>query len=213
MADTTCGICDEEIGELPRTELLCHHVTHTSCFLNRIRQTNYANQILLQCGICEEPFFEEQDNDSVQTDATNDTQRANTLYETNTNFRKDIKYYMHVKRALNKPHRNFRNLLAVKKAEVQDAYTLMKAQYEGLYNTKKDELTQSEEYRLYSKAQKKYLNTYASLRRKYNLTRAMFYSLRTRPGLKSISSHRWYYSFVRPGYMIRKALRLRLRAW
>lgn len=213
MADT-CGICNEDLGELPRTELLCHHICHTSCFLNTIQATNFYDQRFLACVVCEEPFFE-QDNDSVQTDETenSDAQRANTLYETNTNFRKDIKYYMYVKRALNRPHRNFRNLLAVKKAEVQDAYMLMKAQYEGLYNTKKDELTQSEEYKLYSQAQKKYLVTYSSLRRKYNVTRAMLYSLRTRPGLKSISSHRWYYSTVRPGYMIRKALRLRLRAW
>lgn len=208
MADT-CALCDTELADTPLTELNCHHTFHTTCLLNTIRGVHFTEWRLLQCSVCEEYIFEIEDHQSVSTDSGG----ADHLYNTNPNFRKDIKYYMHVKRALNKPHRNFKKLLAVKKAEVQDAYTLMKAQYEGIYNTKKDELTQSEEYRLYSKAQKKYLHTYASLRRKYNVTRAMLYSLRTRPGLKSISSHRWYYSFVRPGYMIRKALHLRLRAW
>jgi hypothetical protein len=121
---------------------------------------------------------------------------------------------MHLKRQMNKPFSEFKNLVATKKAEVANTYALMKAQYEGLYNTKKDEIMESEQYKMYTKAQKKYISSYSSLRRRYNLIGSSFSALSTKPGCRYIHQPLyWRYRSKQPSYLIRHALHLRLRAW
>ena len=211
----TCGFCEQEIGDVPKIELMCHHFFHTNCFL-----VNFGDQ----CAVCAEPFVQEaqeeeeeveeqEEADAVSVHSTHSGYtRIQNLYQTNATFRRDIKTYMHACRSVSKPQKEFKALLAVKKAELTPTYTLMKAQVEGLYNVKKDEVMNSEQYKAYKRADGRMTRYYSNLQRKYNIRNYQLSGLHHIPGLKRLQrSYRRYWNS--PARLIRRALRLRLPYW
>lgn len=217
MAET-CGYCQEEFGERPRVELLCHHFFHTQCMLDRLHLDDD-----LQCSHCHEFIYPNEangDNESVHSDHSNASNSAAgdrilNLYNTNRVFRRDIKTYAHALSSISKPKKELLKVIALKKAELAQPYALIKAQYEGLYNTKKDDIIQSEAYKAYRKADAKERRIYTSLQTKYRINKNHFPTLQTIPGLKRLrvtSRWRWRY-YNRPSSLIRRALRLRLPWW
>lgn len=229
MADL-CSICEEILGERPRTELLCHHFFHTECVLTNIANGHPDQMDLLRCVTCQEAIFnavedqeEEEDNTSVVSNNSSNhsyatgaaATRVLNLYNANRNFRRDIKTYAHAVSSMSKPRRELQKLIALKKAELAQPYALIKAQYEGLYNTKKDELAQSESYKTYRRTDARAQRLYTNLGTKYRINKNHFAVLQTLPGLKRLRSTcrwRWRY-YNRPSALIRRALRLRLPWW
>lgn len=206
MAD--CGLCNLALADLPQIQLPCTHRSHTHCFLANLEDTGPFNWRYLECVECHVALFPEPDHVSVASHNSEGT-RIENLLETNRTFKKDLKFYMHAKRSVSKPLLAFRRLVAAKKAEVAPVYAQIKAQYEGLSNTKKDELMASEEYKTYKRADARSYSLYRGLLRKYNLHRGFYHALRTKPGFKLLSPpSRWR---DRPSWIIRKALRLYLR--
>lgn len=216
----TCGFCENEIGDVPKIELLCHHFFHTNCFL-----VNFGDH----CAVCNEPYLQdgegleeeegEQDAMSVGSHASNATTGATgtrvlTLYNTNRAFRRDIKTYIEAARSISKPRKELQKLLGLKKAELAQPYALIKAQCEGLYNTKKEEIVQSEPYKSYKRADARSQRLYTQLGTKYRVYSYHFPALNALPGLKRLHRpNRWRY-YYRPSTLIRRALRLRLpRFW
>lgn len=213
----TCGFCQQEIGETPKIELLCHHFFHTNCFL-----VNFGDQ----CAVCEQPFLPQEHQEdheeinedheeqaSVHSDDSNlGYTRIRTLYDTNPRFRRDIKTYMHAQRSMNKPRKEFQALLATKKAELVAPYTLIKAQVEGLYSVKKDDIMNSEQYKAYKRADGRVTRYYSNLQRNYNIRSYQFTGLHHIPGLKRLQkpAHRYWST---PARLVRRALRLRLSYW
>jgi hypothetical protein len=204
-----CGICEHEIGEVPKIQLLCHHFFHTNCFLLSQGET---------CAVCEEPLLEEEGEDeeaddaqSVQNTPQTDQPFILNLYNTNRHFRRDIKTYAHAVSSINRHKREVQKLLAEKKAEVAEPYALLKAQYEGLYNTKKEEVVNSDAYKNYKKFDTRARRLYAGLETKYGVYSYQFPAFRNTPGLKRLRGPRHAYGGgSRPSSLIRCALRLRL---
>jgi hypothetical protein len=207
----TCGFCQDEIGDVPKIELLCHHFFHTNCFLLNMGD---------QCAVCEEPFLHDEEGQeeevevaSVHSDETTAApghQRVLNLYNTNRTFRRDIKTYQHAASSVNKPRNEFKKLVARKKAELAEPYALIKARYEGLYTTKKEEIVQSEVYKNYKKTDARMRRLYTKLTRDYRVYSYHFPTLQTLPGLKRLRKpNRWRY-YTRPLSILQRALRLRL---
>lgn len=213
MADL-CGLCEEAFGERPQTQLVCTHRFHTDCMFARIA----AEETLatLHCTTCENPMFpgeegeeeEEEDAESVHTEETIGARRTRvlTLYNTNRTFRRDMKTYVHAISSMSKPRNEFQALLRRTKAELKEPYALIKARYEGLYNTRKDQLIHSAEYIAYKKAFQRTQRLFSNLRTNYRVFSYHLPALTTVPGLKRLRGR----FGPRPFRLIQRALRLRL---
>jgi len=210
MAET-CGYCNEELGERPRIELLCHHIFHTHCVLHELHMDDD-----LRCTSCQEFLYpnEVEEEQVVVNDAGTyhaDETRLSNLYDTNEAFRKDIQKYVALVRASSKPRTAFRKLAATKKAELAPLWSQIKAQHEGHYNVKKEQLLQSDEYKAFRSSDARLNRMYSLLRQRYTVNGWALRSLAGKPGCRSIRSHlHWRNS---PRYIIRSALRLQLRRW
>ncbi len=216
-----CSICEEPLHQRPSTQLLCGHFYHTQCFLTNLAVAE--NMWDVHCGTChtgllpdfehehhedeEEEEQEEDENDDAGTYHAEET-RILQLYDTNEGFRKDIKKYIAAVRGTAKPRTALRKLIATKKTELAPTWAQIKAQYEGLYSIKKNELLNSQEYKAFRSANARVNRLFSILHEQYNITGWGIRILRTKPGCKSIRSH-WRYRDS-PRYIIRHGLRLRL---
>ena len=230
MADT-CWYCDTALEGRQTTQLLCNHTFHTECFFTDMRHLLTTHQRELHdihCVTCDAlPFVaqgdvqdvqeegdEEEDTVSVHSNQTTGAQgtRVLNLYTTNRVFRRDIKTYAHAVSSMSKPRKDLQKLIATKKTEVAEPYALIKAQYEGLYNTKKEEIVQSELYKTCKKGDARIQKLYTNLGTKYRVFGYHFPALSTVPGLKRLHRPHWRY-YNRASSLIRRALFLRLRCW
>lgn len=209
-----CPICEEVLGDRPRSELLCHHVYHSECLFRRIQ--NATDFFDVECVTCQELLLplnegleEEEDNQNAENESVQERDRIQNLWLTNERFRKHIRAYHKANREISKPKMAFAKLLAIKKAELLPRFTLLKAQYEGLAGVKKDEIKESQEYKTYRSTLTKSIGMFSRLRRDYEISQYHFRHLRGYPGLRLLGRgrNRWRST---PGYMIRRALRLRL---
>jgi hypothetical protein len=220
MEQPICNICEEVLGDRPRTELLCHHFCHSECLFTNVRLAIDFSDV--ECVTCRQPLLppveepegeeeeeaQQEDNASVENASVDSRTRIQTLWLTNDRFKASIKAYHKATRDASKPRVAFTKLLAQKKAELAPRFLLMKAQYEGLTGVKKDEIKESQEYKEYRKSLIKYTGIYTRLRQNY---RIHFYDLRYLRGFRGLRSLgrgrcRWRES---PSYMIRRAFRLR----
>jgi hypothetical protein len=211
-----CSVCEELLEGRPTTQLLCGHQYHTQCFLTNLAVAETMGDVhCVTCHVGLLPDFEDEEEEEEEQEENNDAgtyaaeeERLLNLYDTNETFRKDIKKYVLALRGAAKPRTAFRKLAATKKAELAPTWTLIKAQYEGLYNVKKDELLQSQEYKAFRSSDARITRLFTNLRQRYELTGWGIRALRVKPGCKSIHRHyRWRDS---PRYIMRRALRLRL---
>ena len=215
-----CSACEHPLEGRPITQLLCGHSYHTQCFFTNLAVAeNVWDTVCVTCHAALLPDFEHEhqdveeeeegqdDNDDANTYAAEE-ERILNLYDTNEAFRKDIKKYIVALRGAAKPRAALRKLVATKKAEVAPTWAQIKAQYEGLYNVKKDELLQSQEYKTFRSADARINRLFSILRERYNVTGYGIRCLRARPGCRSIRRHSpWRDS---PRYIMRHALRLHL---
>lgn len=189
-----CSLCDEPFGDRHICQLVCGHTYHTQCLMDE--------DAYFYCEVCGDPEEEVLNEDDAQTAA-----RLRTLWDTNEKFRKDIKAFQKVKRDLAAPKKAYQDFVAQKKAEVAPRWALLRAQYEGLYNTKQDEILESEQYKAYKAAYTKLTNAAGKLRARYEIHRWDFSSLRVLPGCKRLSYTPWL--IPRPQSLLWRALRLR----
>lgn len=218
-----CAICEHPFENQPQTELLCHHRYHTQCFLENVAVTLVGQHPhnRLQCVVCHGQLLEdfqqgdvdEEEEDQEEEDAqsvgsTTSHTRIVNLWNTNERFRKDIKSYQASCRALCRPLREFQALTRTKKQELAPRFALLKAQYEGLAGTKKDEIMQSPEYKAYKSAIAKQTRWITKLRDAYGVSGYTLRHLRGIRGLKSL--RRPSYWLFRPNSIIRRALLLRM---
>ena len=215
-----CPYCEEAIQEQDfKAQAPCGTLFHTPCFLYLRPQRNGHIE---QCEPCFALFYPddneeveeevvEEDNHSVQSNTVTVQHRIVNMWNTNEEFRKDIKSYQAAYRGVCQPLTDFRKLLRTKKEELKPRFTLIKAQYEGLSNLKKEEIKLSPEYKNYMKALSKETYYVHKLRRVHNVRRSDFYFLNHIQGLRRLRYHRSYWRSS-PQYMIRRTLRLNLRS-
>ncbi len=226
-----CSACEHPLQGRPITQLLCQHSYHTQClFTNLAVSKNVWDFVCVTCHERLLPDFvyehqdmeEEEDGEEEQeetgTVATNETTgaagtRVINLYNTNRVFRRDIKTYAHAFSSISRPKREFKALIKEKRTELNEPYALMKAQYEGLYNVRKQQLLESEAYKNYKRADARMRRLYTSLGQKYRVYSYHFHALSQFPGLKRLKGpSRWRY-YDRPNRLIHRGLRLRLPYW
>lgn len=197
----TCTVCQHPLNpDTPQTELLCHHKFHTTCLMDE------NNGFL--CSVCE-------DTDDVYFPNPADAPVAGReqvlkLYDDDARFRRQLKAYVDATKACAKPRKALANLAKQKKLQVAVRYAQIKAELEGLYETKKDEIIATEEYKAYKKANAKQTASYMRLRRDYaDYTRNLSH-LREKPGLKTLRPL-WAMHYHRPSTFIWRALRFQYR--
>ena len=215
--EPTCSVCEEALTNTPTTQLGCGHFYHTQCFLTNLAVAEDLHD--MECVVCHQGLFPDIEGEVEEDNNTHGTPqsaqiaetRISNLFDTNEAFRKDIQKYKHAVRGISKPKAAFKKLAAAKKAELTPIWTQIKHQYEGLYHTKKDELTQSQEYKAYKTADARVSRLWTNLRAKYNVNAWSLRGLRTKPGYKRLYRYNsWRDS---PPRVIRRALRLRLPWW
>jgi hypothetical protein len=224
-----CETCQTPLGDTPATQLLCGHRYHTQCFLHTL-EVAILNENPQQtfCAVCHTHFFfvnddqEEEEEEEVQYGPENnpetqtqdqpqrERQRVHTLWNTNPEFKKDLKTYMKSQRDMARPLRAFQTVLTTKKRELNEIYMPIKLRLEGIYNTKKDELMNTDECKAYRRALARCQRYYTLVHTKYTLTNSAFYYLREKRGCKRLKRyrHRWASA---PQWMIRRAIRFRFR--
>ncbi len=231
-----CESCQTPLDGQPVTQLLCGHRYHTLCFLQNL-EVAIAGEIIeqIQCDACHQYLlFQDQEGDAEdveqqeeeqygpennpdlpeqpQTPIQTERQRIHALWDSNKEFKKDLKTYMKAEREISKPRLAFQKLLAAKKTELKQVYLPIKLRLEGIYNTKKDELMESNECKAYRKASARSQRYYSIIHNKYNLPNSAFRYLREKRGCKRL--HRPYRRWCStPQYMIRRAIRFRFRYW
>lgn len=190
-----------------KCQLQCRHSFHTNCLLRHFSRYD-AN-----CPTCHAEIFAfaDDDNESVDSEFTSDERnliRFNAIYDTNEGFRKDAKKYMETYRATSKSYTSFTRVLKAKKNELLPQYTQIKGQVKQLFQTKKNEIMNTTEYKAYKSAQAKNTRFFRYLQKEYDLPRRWLNILRTKPGYRSVRRpFSWRHS---PTSTINRALRLRL---
>ncbi len=195
-----CWRCHEPLLENePQTELPCHHFLHTNCFVQIVHYNLWRN-----CPICNEVFNaieeEEEEVDNVVSEET----RIQNLYNTNTRFKELAKKLVKQKSLTSRSRTKVCQLVRTKKNEIRNQLLLIKAQLQGITETKKSEVSNSQEYKDYIKSQRGYTMVENKLRQDFNCSpKLIARALREKPGFKRFNPRRWwrdrpYYMFQRP---------------
>lgn len=195
-----CWRCHEPLLENePQTELPCHHFLHTTCFVQIIHYDIWRN-----CPICNEAFNVLEDHEAPAENQVSEETRIQNLYNSNVRFKEAAKKLVKQKNMANRNRTKVVNLVKQKKNEVRDQLLLIKAQLEGITETKKQEVFNSQEYKNYIKFQRSYTALENKLRTDYNCSaKLLARALYEKPGFKRFNprtrwSHRSYYLFQRP---------------
>lgn len=193
-----CWRCQEPLLETqPQTELPCHHFLHTACLINIVHY-NFFNH----CALCNTIFFEHEDEDAPNE--VSEETRIQNLYNTDIKFKKAAKKLAKQKAISRRNRTKVVSLVKQKKGEIRNQLLLLKAQVEGLTNTKKQEVFDSQEYKDYIKSQRTYTALENRIRRDYTCSpRLLQRALQEKPGFKRFNpKSRWrdrsYYLFQRP---------------
>lgn len=201
MADL-CLLCEHPLlHETPQTELPCHHTFHTTCLMDE----NDG----FHCATCEN------DDDFYQAPAlipSPGREQILKLYDDDERFRKQLKAYVEATKECAKPRKALADLAKQKKLQVSVRYAQIRAELEALYETKKDEIVSSEEYKAYKKVSAKQQASYSKLRTNYGEYIYSLSHLREKPCLKTLRSI-WQTNCWRPSTFIHRALRFRYRRY
>jgi hypothetical protein len=188
-----CSICEETLNNLPCTELLCHHKYHTECFLTNVA-TGIHSFHNIQCVICHEgllPIDDEVEPNDPATVHMSDAQMLNA-FDTNEQFRQDLKAYVKATEASSKPRKAFQKLITTKKNELKELATPLLNQVKAMYAAKRDELLASEQFKDFKKVEAKWRRLYSTLRTLYQVDRYSIRALRVRPGMHHLHAPPWY---------------------
>jgi hypothetical protein len=205
-----CILCLHDLGEdRPKSELLCHHSFHTECLLTRIAQNFY------RCPTCDQRYlqrnlFQDYDDDDPAHDIQQQTEseRINTLFDTNPNFRKDIKLYRKKVVEASKSRRIFERYVRVKKELLKSFVEPLERQIQEYRNTKIEEIKNSQEYKTFVTKDRAVKAFFAKFPRTYRMD--SFWYLRNKRGCKNLSTYRYRRS---PQSLLRRNMRVRMFFW
>jgi hypothetical protein len=206
-----CSFCDAELQQTDvKLELPCHRFFHTTCAMNVIHNNwNFFRDHFDECDICQAVFpYDQQhihmhqnqdaasDHGSVASEQPVRT-RIRNLFETNQQFRKKTKDLVKQLRVVKKSRTAVQKLNQAKKGEIRNQLLLLRAQLQGLVETKKGEVQESTEYKDFLKAKRKYTALLNTLYRDYQCSESNVRNyLQDKPGLRRFDGlrRRWGYS-------------------
>jgi len=214
--ETVCILCEEPLEGQPQMELLCHHRYHTQCFLTNVATAIHGGQDNLQCVVCHQHLFEQEEEENIyeedeqtenETAVDSERTRIFQLWDTNAEFRADIKKYQQALRRSSQSFKTFKELLREKKTELNTIYLPIKLHIEGLYSVHKEQIKQSQAHKDYSSALRKSVRYYTNLQQKYNMNSWSLSILREKRGCKRLQRP-YHRCRSRPSWLIRRAIRL-----
>ena len=190
-----CNICEEALNNLPCTELLCHHKYHTQCFLTNVA-TGIHNIDMIQCVVCHMSLFPEEDEDEPIQQAEGAAYlgeaEIQTLFDTNEQFRQDLKIYVKTSEASSKPRRTFQRFLVVKKRELKEECNPLFQQLKTFYTAKKEQIVESNEFKEFKKTESKWRRSYKYVKQTYGVDSYNLQFLRSKPGMRRLHAPPWY---------------------
>jgi hypothetical protein len=186
---TICWRCNEEMHEdQQKIQLLCQHSMHTNCFL-QIVHLNYP------CPHCNEPInpndvdHEEHQEHQEQTEES----RIQTLYENDNAFQTLAKTIVKKRLIASRKEKELTRFIKMKKGEIRNQLLAIKAQLEGLTETKKREIRESNLYKECVSAKRGYSLLTGKLRETYECSeRKMARALRNKPGFRRFTPLRYH---------------------
>jgi hypothetical protein len=186
-----CWRCNEEMREdQPKIQLLCQHSMHTNCFL-QILHLNYP------CPFCNEPMNPNEVVHEEQQEQTEES-RIQTLYENDNAFQTLAKNIVKKRLIASRKERELGQFIKMKKGEIRNQLLAIKAQLEGLTETKKREIRESNIFKESASAKRAYSVLLGKLRETYNCSeRKMARVLRNKPGFRRFHPLRHYRRYRR----------------
>lgn len=210
--NTQCPQCNEEFeDDQPQSELPCHHRYHTACFLQAMNAFPHDGINQRQCRLCQEPFGQINEEDTFMNQQI---QRLRNQWDTNAEFRKDIKNFIKLQRNADKAQRELKLFVLGKKAERSDLLESLKQQLQAVCDLVKDDIKSSDTYKESRKAQMKASTTYRRLIEKHNIQDGRWLlrrALEGRPGLRRWPRSRYRYFGGELRYILRRMLNLRIK--
>lgn len=186
-----CGICLENLAGEPQIELPCHHFYHTECFLDRRNSP---------CLLCNQVAQETRIEETIEENT-----RVCNLFDTDEKVRTLLKNYKVSYSEMNRYRSKVTSLLQRKKEDMDNVVKPLLDQIKRYHQQKKQEVLQSQEYKIYKSKQLRCRNFQHRLRREYRITSYSFQFLRVKRGMKSL--RRIPYS-ADCAYMVRRKLRV-----
>jgi uncharacterized protein YfcZ (UPF0381/DUF406 family) len=167
-----CGLCLEEMGQVPHVELLCNHFFHTECFLER--ENN-------DCVVCNQTEVE---HDTIQEE--DESARISRLYDSDRKLQTLLKNYKTSCSELSKVRRPLTHLIQRKKEDLHGVVDTLLEQIKTCHAQKKQEVLNSQEYKTYHSKYLRCYNLKNKLYRDYDITTYSFQYLRTKKGMKNL---------------------------
>lgn len=189
-----CCRCDAPIQvNQPQIQLLCHHPMHTNCFFE-IGHMNFPCPQCRQPVNPYEPLFQEQQMEERQEqERQTEEQRVQGLYTTNEAFQKLAKKIVKKRSIAIQKDKILRSFIKTKKSEIRNQLLAIRAQLEGLTETKKREIRESNQYKESMAANRGYSLLTNKLQATYDCSeRKLARSLREKPGFRRFQPLRRY---------------------
>ena len=167
-------------------ELLCHHRLHTACFF-QIAHLDYI------CPHCNEPINPNMPLLNNNNESDVEGARIRTLYETNETFKTLVQKLSKKRRLVSKTQTAYTKLIKTKKQEIKNQLLAIKAQLEGLTETKKSEIRESDTYKEWMSANRGYSCLVNKMRGEYNCSeRKLGRALKEKTGFRRFTPYRYH---------------------
>lgn len=202
---TQCTFCQVELLETDvKSEMPCHRFFHTACLVNLWFDEDWNH--FDDCAICQ-PLLGghghgqnqndfQQNYDVPNQDEVQPRQRIRNLFDTDEQFRKKVKELVKQKTIVTKARSVAEKLNRTKKGEIRNQLLLIKAQLQGLIETKQEEVQTSVEYKEYMKSKRKYGTLMNHLEQEYRCRESCLRDyLNDKPGMRRFDGlRRWKHS-------------------
>ena len=206
-----CPSCQAQIHQDQiKATAPCGTLFHTGCFLYLRPQRNGH---LDNCNPCFELFYPEdaEVENEVEEEVVEGGNEANprtrirNLFDTNEKFRTLARDLVKQKTVVTKAMRAVTLLSKQKKQQIRNQLLTIRAQLQGLLEGKQGELRESEQYKEYVKAKRRYKGLLVQLRNRYDCSQ---YALTT-----YLNDKKGFRRFQGMGYRTYSSRKFMLRPW
>jgi hypothetical protein len=175
-----CWYCNLEMTEeQTKSELLCHHFLHTTCFIHVVQDR------IPQCELCATEITQ------VTTAPLDEYVVIRNLYATNADFKKKALKLVKQRNLITRHQKAYLQLIKEKKQEIHSQIEVIKAQLEGLTATKKAEITGHQISKDYMTAKRTYATLAGKLRTEHRCSeRQLQEALRQTTGFRKFTPFR-----------------------
>ena len=203
---TVCALCNQELLETqPKMQLHCFHVYHTNCMLTQV-----VNDTIEFCAVCQShilpelPVLNARQRTPVERNLSQIYQPILNTFDTNREFKKDLKDYLRLKRLCGQKKRAVIKTAKEKKQEIAGTVDSLKEQMRNILKVSRRQLMQAPSIKQFRGAcfRKNLLKSKLEKKYKYSM-KDIRAALSTKPGFRRWDSEKWYNYDL--GHIIRRS--------